>query len=87
MGKEIYYRQCGYEQACPPEGRGRKFDVAYLPEKLAKVGQVFYLGKKRKDVRPEEKWQVTWVSDVRRTAEWINFKRNADQQQRKTSDA
>jgi hypothetical protein len=86
MSKPIYYRQCGYEQARPPEGCGRKFNVAWLPEQLARVGQVIYLGAKRKTVAPDELYRVTWVGDNRRSAEWLTTKRNADKRQREASD-
>ena len=86
MAKKVYYRQCGYEQARPPEGGGKKFDVSWFPEKLAKVGQIVYFGEKRDDVPPEELYTITWVGDNRRDAEWMNFKRNADSHQRETSD-
>ena len=85
MGRKIYYRQCGYEQARPPEGHGRRFDVAWLPEQLARVGRVVHFGAKR-EVAPDELYRVTWVGDNRRSAEWLTDKRNADQHQREASD-
>lgn len=86
MAKETYYRQCGYEQAFPPEGQGRKFDVAWIPEKLAKVGQVIYFGDKREDIAREELYRVTWAGDNRRDLSWLREKQNADKHQREKSD-
>jgi hypothetical protein len=85
MSSEIYYRQCGFKQVFPP-GAGARFDVAWLPEKLAKVGEIFYLGKKREDVPPEEKWVVTWAGDNRRSLSELVDKQNADKHQREKSD-
>jgi hypothetical protein len=87
MGKKssrVFYKQCRYERVLP-EG-GTKFDVAWLPEKLCKVGGTIYFGKKRKDVAPDELWTVTSVGDNRRSAEWLNFKHSADSHQREASD-
>jgi hypothetical protein len=86
MGKKVYYRQCGYEQARPAPDRGRRFDVAWLPEQLAKVGQIVYFGPKSDSVPPEALYRVTWVGDNRRSAEWLTAKRNADKHQRDASD-
>jgi len=79
-----FYRQCRYERVLS-EG-GTKWDVAWIPEKLAKVGKRIYFGKKRKGVAPDELWTVTSVSDTRRSAEWLNFKHSADSHQREASD-
>lgn len=86
MAKKAFYQQCGYEQAHLNEGGGRKFDVAWLPEKLAKVGQVFYLGKKRDDVQREEVWRITWVGENKRDLSWLRDKQGADKHQREASD-
>lgn len=86
MAKETYYRQCGYQQAHPNEEGGRKFDVAWLPEKLAKVGQIIYFGDKRDGVPREDLYQVTWVGDNRRDISWLREKQNADKHQREKSD-
>lgn len=86
MSKTVYYRQCGYTQVRPLEGRGRKVNVAWLPEQLAKVGQVIYLGAKREAVPPDELYRVTWVGDNRRSAEWLVTKQNDDKHQREASD-
>lgn len=85
MAKDFYH-QCGYEQAHPNENGGRKFDVSWLPEKLAKVGQIFYLGKRRDDVTREEMWRITWISDTKRDLSWLREKQNADKHQREKSD-
>lgn len=85
MSKRIFYRQCGYEQEFPLEGEGTKFDVYWIPENLAKVGQIVYFGEKRKPAR-EELYCIKWVGDNRRSAEWLHDKQQADRNQRKASD-
>lgn len=88
MGKkasEKFYRQCQYERPLPCGGK--KFDVAWLPEKLAKVGKTIYFGEKRDDVAPDEFWTVVSVGDNRRSGEFLTFKHNADAHQREHSDA
>lgn len=86
MAKEAFYQQCGYQQAHLNEGGSRKFDVAWLPEKLAKVGRIFYLGKKRDDVPQEDLYQITWVGENKRDLSWLREKQNADKHQREKSD-
>lgn len=81
-----FYQQCGYEQAHLNEGGGRKFDVAWLPEKLAKVGKVIYFGKKREVATQEELYRITWVGERRRDLSWLREKQNADKHQREKSD-
>jgi hypothetical protein len=43
--KDPWYRQCKYETD-PDENGSRKFGTSWLPEKLAKVGQRIYFGKR-----------------------------------------
>jgi len=86
MAKTVYYRQCRYEQKHPDKKRGKRWDVAWIPEKFAKIGRTIYFGEKRKDVPKEELYVVILVGDNRRSAEWLHGKQNADKKQRKASD-
>lgn len=82
--KHEWYRQCGYRREVVP---GQfKFDVAYIPEDLAKVGKPVYFGKKEDRPPQDEMWIIEWVSDERRSREWIVNKQNADKHQREASD-
>lgn len=87
MGKkssEKFYRQCRYERLLP--SGGTRFNVAWLPEKLSKVGKQIYFGEKRDDVQPDELWTVVSAGDNRRSAEFLNWKHAADAHQRDASD-
>jgi hypothetical protein len=60
MAKKIqFYRQCRYER---PTDDGKKWDEAWLPEALAKVGKTIYFPEE-----PEELWTVTSAGSTRRT--------------------
>lgn len=54
--KDPWYRQCTYEV---PVENGKKVDVSWIPEKLAKVGGKIYFGKKTDT--PKELWTITSV--------------------------
>ena len=84
--KEAMYRQCRYEQLVASASGGKKYDVAWIPEGLAKVGKVIYFGEKRPEVPRDELWVITEVGDNRRNASWLHEKRNADKKQREASD-
>lgn len=89
MGKkssQIFYRQCRYEQKYENENGGKKWDVAWLPEGRARVGNTIYFGKRRDNVERHEYYVVTEVGDTRRSAEWLHMKQNADKKQREASD-
>lgn len=83
MAKTDFYRQCVYKQIAP-SGFFREA-VAWLPEKLAKVGKKIYFGAKR-EASEDELWTVSSVGEGRRSADWLTFKRNADKGQRQASD-
>lgn len=83
MAKTDFYKQCVYRQKTP-KGLFRE-SVAWLPEKLAKVGKKIYFGAKRK-VSKDELWEVVSVGEIRRSIDWLTFKRNADKGQRQASD-
>ncbi len=82
MAKKEWYRQCRYER---PTERGKKFDVAWIPEKFGKVGKKIYFGKKL-PAPPDEVWTVTEVGDTRRTGKEITDFQNASKHQREVSD-
>lgn len=82
---QVFYRQCRYEQRYE-DNNGKKWDVAWLPEARARVGNTIYFGKKRDNVERHEYYVVVEVGDTRRSAEWLNAKHNADKKQREASD-
>lgn len=85
MAKKVqWYRQCSYRKKTGKTSY--KTGTSYLPEKLAVVGSPIYFGKKCDRPDPADMWIITEVSDRRRDGEYVTFKRNADQQQRKSSD-
>lgn len=86
MSKKIFYRQCRFEQAYPANGKGKRYDVSWLPEAQAKVGNTIYFGERREDVDSEDLYTVTMVGDNRRSAEWLHEKRSDDKKQREASD-
>lgn len=83
--KDKWYRQCGLRRPHPdPDTEGDQVDVAYIPDRVAKVGQHVRVG----DEKPldDDPWLVEWVSPTRRSWRWLMEKRNADKKQRKASD-
>ena len=78
--KEEWYRQCKFEV---PTETGKKLDVAWIPEKFAKVGKKIYIGEKRPN--PEEIWVVTHVFD-RKSESWLVERQMDYKHQRKMSD-
>ena len=78
--KDPWYRQCRFETI----GDGpKKFDVAWIPEKFAKVGKKIYLGEKREN--PEPIWEVKEVY-ARRPESWVVEHQMDHKHQRKMSD-
>ena len=60
MAKKIqFFKQCRYEK---PTEDGSVWDVAWLPEALAKVGKIIYFPDE-----PDELWTVTSAGTNRRT--------------------
>lgn len=79
--KDPWYKQCTYET---PTGEGsKKVDVAWIPEKLAKVGKKIYFGK-RTDA-PTELWTVTSVGGRQRESFLVEHMMDY-KHQRKVSD-
>jgi hypothetical protein len=78
--KKQFYRQCRIVQVPP----GSEKDTVWIPEKLAKVGKLIYLGEKRPPPL-SELYRVTNVYE-RRSAGWLCFKKSADKHQRRASD-
>ncbi len=73
--KDHWYRQCTYETQTE---QGKKVDVSWIPETLAKVGKKIYFGKKTDS--PGELWEITSVGERHF---WVNDNKNY-KHQRKT---
>ena len=83
---KTWYRQCRYEQVYPNEQGGRSWDVSWIPESLAKVGQVIYFGEKRDEVAKEDLYRVILVGDNRRSHAEASKREQDHKHQRKASD-
>jgi len=77
--KNIWYRQCKFKTVKPPF----KLDVAWIPEKFAKVGKKVYFGDKREN--PEPIWEVQEVW-ARKPESWVVGHQMDHKHQRKMSD-
>jgi hypothetical protein len=76
--KEVWYRQCRYER----EGKnGKCWDVAWIPEHLAKVGKPIYLTD-----TPDEIYTVTSVGTSRRSQAEAHMKEKTQRNYFKTTD-
>jgi hypothetical protein len=80
--KDPWYRQCKYRTMGP---KPRKVGVSWIPEKLAKVGQKVYFGKKAQPVDERELWEVLEVWGRQRESYLVEHQMDY-KHQRKQSD-
>jgi hypothetical protein len=82
MAKKKWYCQCRMEK---PTGKdSRKWDIAWIPEKFAKVGK--YIKIKQEDGTWDNGWLVTGVGDIKREESYLIDHERDYKNQRKASD-
>lgn len=74
--KEVWYKQCRYERT---DGTG--WDVAWIPEGLAKMGKIIYLTES-----PDVLYRITVVGTNRRSQAEAHVKERAQRNYFKTTD-
>jgi len=77
--KEVWYRQCRFE--IRRDNGNSCWDVAWIPENLAKVGQLIYLTE-----APDDVYTVTLVGTHRRSQAEANMKEKVARNYFKTTD-
>lgn len=76
--KEVWYRQCRMERE---HDLGKSWDVAWIPEALAKVGKLVYLTE-----APDEIYTITSVGTNRRSQAEAHMKEKVARNYFKTTD-
>jgi len=76
--KEVWYRQCRMERE---HELGTSWDVAWIPEALAKVGKLVYLTE-----APDEVYTITLVGTSRRSQAEATMKEKTQRNYFKTTD-
>jgi hypothetical protein len=76
--KEVWYRQCRMERR---HDLGTSWDVAWIPEALAKVGKLVYLTE-----TPDEIYTITLVGTSRRSQAEAHAKVMQQRNYHKTTD-
>jgi len=80
--KEVYYKQCTFES---PLENGVTRGIAWIPEKLAVVGQEIFFGK-REDRETAAKYIVTQVPEFRAAGSYLQKHERDFTTQREASD-
>ena len=79
MSKDVWYRQC---ELTLKTNTGKKVDIAWIPENLAKIGKTVYFGEKDSI---NELWTVEYVGG-RKNGKWLIEHQMDYKHQRKMSD-